>query len=352
MKNFRQYLDTRIEFARAPTQNFTIIQGANGSGKTNLMNAITWCLFGEERHIDSKYLGLPIANTTALDEGGDGLIEVKVEIEFVQRDGSKMVVTRSAHFKKGKDGTIKEIPYPHSLAVMQMKGRDWLEPIYGDDAQFIINSRIPPTIEEYFFFDGERMDDYFKERTGKDIRSAVFEISQLELFERLIEHLASRRSDFLKTSRGLSSRAQELTEFLELHTKSAETDSQVLDELSEKKSKAEKLEREFSEKLKNSSMEHIQQLEDRRTELNDDIQRLETNIKDIEESRLKLLHQFMPIIFSYDALSKTRALMDGRLEAGLIPPMFQRIFIDGLLRKGKCICGSDISKNDEFSSKR
>jgi DNA sulfur modification protein DndD len=352
MKNYRQYADARIEFARAPSRNFTIIQGANGAGKTNLVNAITWCLFGDETHIDSKYAGLPILNTTVLDESGDELIEVKVEIQFVQSDDSKMVVTRSSHFKKGKDGNLKEMPSPHSLSVMQMKGRDWLEPIYGDDAQYIINNRVPPTIEEYFFFDGERMDDYFKENTGKDIKSAVFEISQLELFERMIEHLTIRRNDFLKTSRGLSSRATELTEFLQLHSRSLETDKVVLDELLQKKSEAEKLEREFSEKLKNSSLERIQQLEETRDELKEDVRRLDDEIKEFEENRLKLLHQYMPVLLSYDALLRTRNLIEGRREAGLIPPLFQTIFIESLLKKGRCICGSDISEKDEYSSGR
>jgi DNA sulfur modification protein DndD len=240
MKNFRQYLDTRIEFARDPSKNFTIIQGVNGSGKTNLLNAITWCLFGEEFHIDRKYAGLPIVNTVVLDKSEDELLEMKVEIQFMLDDKNKMVVTRTGHFKKGKDGTAKEIPDPHSLTVMQMQGREWLEPIYGSDAQYAINNRVPPDIEEYFFFDGERMDEYFKESTGKDIRKAVFEISQLELFERLIDHLTIRRNDFLKTSRGLSSRAHELNEFLELHTKSLGTDNEVLEESKQKKRRSRK----------------------------------------------------------------------------------------------------------------
>ena len=68
MKNFRQYRDAQINFARASEANFTVILGANGAGKTNIMNAITWCLFGKEYHMDSKYAGLPITNAHALDE--------------------------------------------------------------------------------------------------------------------------------------------------------------------------------------------------------------------------------------------------------------------------------------------
>jgi len=352
MKNFRQYLDVSIEFARSPSRNFTIIQGANGAGKTNLLNAITWCLFGEELHVDSKYKGLPIVNTTTLDESKDDLLEVKVEIQFIQSDGNKIVVTRSNHYRKGKNGNVIGVPSPHALAVMQQRGRDWIGPIYGDDAQYVINNRIPPSIEEYFFFDGERMDHYFRDSTGKDIKNAVFQIAQLELFEKLIVHLTARRNDFLKTARGLSSKAEEISGLLQLHTRSLETDKQVLEELSQQKAEAERLEKDFTEKLKHSSLEHIQQLEEQRAELTEDLSSIEQEILEMEESRLKLLHRSMPIIFSYEALLKTKNMIDGRREAGQIPPLYQRIFIENLLKKGKCICGSDIAGKDEYSSAR
>lgn len=352
MKNFRQYLDTKIEFARSPTKNFTVIQGANGAGKTNLVNAITWCLFGEELHVDSKYKGLPIVNTTTLEESDEDIFEVKVELQFIQSEGKKMLVTRSIHYKEGKDGSLVEVKSPHSLAVMRQVGRDWVPPTHGDDAQYIINNLIPPSIEEYFFFDGERMDDYFRETTGKDIRSAVFQISQLELFEKLIEHLTARKSSFLKEARGFSQKAEKIRQLIEIHTRSLEVDKEELQVMQQKKSEAERMEREFSEKLKNSSLEHIKELEEQRYELNRDLEEIQDQIGDIEEARLKLLHQSMPVIFSYDALLKTKSMIDGRREAGLIPPLYQKIFIDNLLRKGKCICKSDITGKDEYSAAR
>jgi len=352
MKNFRQYLDVKIDFAQSPSKNFTIIQGANGAGKTNLLNAVTWCLFGKELHVDSKYKGLPLVNTTALEESGDNVFEVRVEIQFIQSDGKKLVVTRESNCRRGKEGSLAEILSARSLSIMRESERDWVGPIYGDDAQYIIDNLIPPFIEEYFFFDGERMDDYFKENTGRDIRSAVFQISQLELFEKMIQHLTARKNDFLKAAKGLSSKAEQIRELIQLHARSLEHDEEELEDLQEKKSEAERLEKEFSEKLKNSSLERIQSLEDQRSGLDSDTSRLQDEIEEIEETRLKLLHEHMPVIFSYDALLKTKSLIDGRREAGLIPPLYQRIFIDNLLKKGVCICRSDITGKDEYSAAR
>ncbi len=351
MKNFRQYFDAKIEFSRLADRNFTIIQGVTGAGKTNILNAVTWCLFGTEYHIDKKYKGLPIVNTTTLRNNEGKVSEVEVEIQFIQSDGKRIRITRTGHFREESNNIIA-MPSSHDFSIMREKGRDWVGPIYGDDAQYIVDSLIPPAIEEYFFFDGERMNDYFKANTGKDIKNAVFKISQLELCESMIDHLTSRKTDFLRMARGFSSKAQEKREMIEVQNQSLEHDKKKLKELQEKYAESEQLEREFSEKLRNSSLERIQTLEEQRVSLEKDIVRIQSEIEEIEATKVKTLHRNMPIIFVYDTLLKTRNLIEGRREAGLIPPQIQTIFIDNLLKKGKCICGSDITGKDEYSSSR
>lgn len=352
MKNFRQYRDVRIDFSRSSPDNFTVIQGPNGAGKTNILNAITWCLFGIEYHVDSKYVGLPIVSAMALDESKNGIVETSVELQFVEDDGKKILIARSlSHRESG--GKLLEVPGPHAPPCIMLQGeRDWSGPYYGSEAQYRISSLIPAEIEEYFFFDGERMDDYFKENTGKDIKEAVFEISQLELFETLTERLIHRKNDFVKQTRGLSSEAEGIREELEIQARSLEVDKEQIGELKKKKNEAELLERDFSQKLHDSSLEHIKGLEEQRTLIEDDIQKIQDDIVELEAERIKILHRSMPIIFAYGPLMKTKTLIEGRREAGLIPPMYKTIFIKNLLKKGICICDSDISEKDEFSSKR
>ena len=60
----------------------------------------------------------------------------------------------------------------------------------------------------------------------------------------------------------------------------------------------------------------------------------------------------MPTIFAYQPLIKTKQLIEGKREAGLIPPMYKTIFIKDLLNKNRCICMSDLSEKDEYSSAR
>ena len=353
MKNYRQYANTKIEFAQSVPRNFNILLGPNGAGKTNILNAITWCLFGKELHIDKKYEGLPIVNTTILDNSKEGdILEVKVEIQFVESSGKKLKVSRALYLKKEKENFTEISSLQLQPCLMRQTEREWIGPITGGDAQYIINSHIPQSIEEYFFFDGERMNDYFRENTGNDIRKAVFKISQLELFETLIEHLGSRRHELLKEAKGLSPKVQKLKDDLEVINRSLEHDKKELEKLQEDKNTAERMVLMYSEMLRDSSPEHIQNLEVQREELSNNISSIQSQIEDIETDELKALHHYMPAIFTHDALDKTVESIEMTRAAGKIPPLYEEIFITNLLKKGKCICGSDITEKNEYSKDR
>jgi len=352
VKNYRQYKDLKINFSRDTQRNFTIIQGVNGAGKTNILNAITWCLFGEEKHIDKKNKGLPIVNVDALNNSTRGIVEVSVELQFLDETGRKILISRWINFKEKNRQPI-QVPDLHVAPKIQFQTNgDWGYPLYGEDAQFRINNLIPQGIEEYFFFNGEKMDDYFEKKSGKEIKKAIFDISQLELFDKVIDHLTKRKADFLKQTRGLSPETKMLQEDLEIQERSLQRDKEQLEELIEQKNEVEAREQEISRKLLNSSSEHIMALENRRVMLNSELSTIADELKLKEEERLILLHKALPIIFCYPALLKTRKLISYREEANDIPPMFRSIFIEGLLRKGKCICKSDITGQDEYSAQR
>ena len=52
LKNFRPYEDVIIEFSQDKKKSFTIIEGNNSAGKTSLINAMYWCLYGKEQFLN------------------------------------------------------------------------------------------------------------------------------------------------------------------------------------------------------------------------------------------------------------------------------------------------------------
>jgi DNA sulfur modification protein DndD len=351
MKNFRQYPNAKIEFSQSVTKNFTVIQGVNGAGKTNILNAVTWCLFGDEKHIDKKCKGLPIVNSFALSKCKDTTCEVKVELQLIQSDGKRIRIARCEKWKE-QNNNLSKVATAHDFLIMREIERDWVGPIYGDDAQYIVDSLIPPAIEEYFFFDGERMNDYFKENTGKDIKSAVFKISQLELCNSLIEHLSARKTEYLRLTRGLSPEADKIRDLIAIYNNSQQKDIEQKNKLEAEYEEAELHEKEYSDKLRDSSLENIESLESERAALVRELGEINGDIDELEKEKINFLHKNMLVIFAFDALTRTKSLIDAQEEAGMIPSPVQNIFIDGLLKKGECICGSNIAAKDESSCVR
>src|SRR3989344_6566751 len=110
LKNYRPYLDEKIVFSNDEKhKNFTIIQGANGVGKSSLLNAITWWLYDEEIDLKTDQKGLPIFNTEAFENlKKNQILEVKVEIQMIDKEGLKHNFIRTIKYRKGED-MIEEI---------------------------------------------------------------------------------------------------------------------------------------------------------------------------------------------------------------------------------------------------
>ncbi len=356
LMNYRQYKDEEIEFSSSENQNLTVLQGTTGAGKTNLLNAITWCLYGKEKHLEKKYKGLPIVNTMTLNELEPGeKCKVGVSIHIRDEEGKKIIIGRSLKFQKLKDGKLIKVQDSLSKSLdgstfimVQQINKDMIE---VKDPEYILNRLIPESIEEYFFFDGERLNDYFRATSGEKIRDAVFKISQIGLLENAIEHLESEKKDFVIRAGKLGSKAEEIREELYEDEKLLKEYKQELSRLKGQKGEAQNKEDEYSKKLRTSSIPNVRELEKERIETEEELGKLEKHIKELEKETFDYLIKIVPSIFAHGPIVIMKELIGRRKEAGDIPPDYKKNFLEKLLKKGECICGTDISKANKCREK-
>jgi DNA sulfur modification protein DndD len=348
-KNYRQYRDENIKFPIPKAKkNFIILEGANGSGKTNILNAIDWCLYGEELHLDKNNVSLPIVNTLSLKESAKNC-EVCVEIQMLDNEKRKINFKRTLSFysKDGKPEKVHDIisnsPDGSNFTILRQIGHD-MKVIEGEDARYIVQQLIPKSLEEYFLFDGEHLERYFKEKSGEKIKEEVFKISQLELLEKVIEHLTAMEKEFLRTSKDLAPDVKEIEERYKAYSDSLEKYENEREKLNEEKIKNEQIEKDLSEKLRNSP--NIKELQEEREEIEDQMKKIESEIKDLESEKFDFLIECAPAIFANSSINETIKIIGGEEDAGNVPPNIDRQFLEKILSKGTCICGNDISKDN------
>ena len=172
IKNYRQYRKLDIDFS---SKKLHLIKGIMGTGKTNFLNAINWCFYKEEPYRKKESMRLPLLNLNSKDESEEGdILDISVEIWGKYKD-STIVFKRIAQCQIiNKDGKKDVSLYKNpEIQVKHNLGGGSFKILEGEPAQEFVQRIVPIEIRDFFFFDGERLDRYFKEATGQNKKSGV-----------------------------------------------------------------------------------------------------------------------------------------------------------------------------------
>lgn len=343
IRNYRQYRKVDIDFAKEEDKNFTIIKGNNGTGKTTLLNALSWCLYGSEIHDYGDDAAMSICNnkTSNLALIGEN-IEVRVELEFID-DGELLAFNRVRGFTKTRNGLIRQ----PSLDKFQLKSGNSGDIDITDNVHYTIERKIPQEIEDYFFFDGARLSEYFQSNKTKQIQEAVFSLSQINLLKNASKNLQNVKQTFINKQKKLQPKlgnASEEVNNLEIEIREDE------EKLEKAKRDIEEIKVEINsidEDLVNMKSKDVQRDAARNKQLDFEIDSTNKEISSIENKINKHVLTKYPYVLSYESFIKFLELGEDSREKGFIPPKFKKSFIQDLLDSGKCICGTDLNVDVE-----
>ncbi|MCX6818520.1 MAG: AAA family ATPase [Candidatus Aenigmarchaeota archaeon] len=352
-KNYRQFRDEKIDLTNSK-KDIVVIEGAMDAGKSMILNAITWCLYGEEIQLDTESKGYPILNIKVLNKMKPDQIE-KVEVEIMMRDeeNKKHFFTRTINVKKGKgknEAIVVKDPlsiYPDGSDFTYLICEEGKGEVQRQPSQYFLEQIMPSVIKEYFFFDGDQLNLYFQSASGEKIKKAVFDISQITLLELVIDRLENKKRDILKSQKDLGTGYEETKELLDTYDRSKTDLRRAQVDLSEKKDKLSALVNDATQKLLTCGNVDVEELERQCEELKRDMKNIDSTIKEAEKEKLDHLTRHAPFILAYDKILKARRLV----AKADIPAPFKKDFIEGLLEKGLCICGTNLKRNKEACDK-
>lgn len=132
-----------VDFA-SDESNVTVIYGENMHGKTSLLNAIRWCLYGEAINRQGTEISASqLINIEALNEG-DSQLRVKLEMTV---DGNEYELNRELIFEDSKPSNSKSL---------RVNGRF----VEGGKIEQIVEYILPKQISQFMLFDGELLKNF------------------------------------------------------------------------------------------------------------------------------------------------------------------------------------------------
>lgn len=342
LTNYRQFRNVELNFANEGENDLHIIIGRNGTCKTNLLNAINWCLYGDEPHLSKESQTLPILNVKTIDDTKDGhYANLNVTVDVKTDSGNYMTFERKSKYKVQKNAK-QPIHTGTEFEVEVVEDGGDTKLYTGEEAEKQVERFVPKKIREFFFFDGERMDHYFKEATSQNIRHAIFDISQIDLIERIEKRLYTITRDF-RTEAGKYNPAIEKTRG---ELEKAENDFEEINRRIEESIKqigiAKQNVKEYDDKLRD--LPDVEKLDAERKRLINEKNQKKEFLNEKIKQKNDLLFEYGKIIHFWKIINESILIIEGKISKKELPPNIDTDLLKAIRKSGICsICNSRLS---------
>lgn len=344
MYNFRQYVGKQsIDFSTDPDKNVTVLIGINTAGKTTIIRAFEWCLYGKNGFEDQVLLNSEVRNNM---NPGD-VQETYVAVKFTY-DGRIHTLKRTFKYtcteRTVKDDkvevTLKKTPEENlTLNYLQSDGQT-KTPVDRSNITETMDRVIPKDLSDYFFFGGERISS-IANRT--DLSKAVRGLMRLDILENAREHLSKVLRTFknsIDTSGDANAqKAQDSKATYIEQLKGYESDKENADQ---QMKYWQQKENEYNVELSKSNIEQVKKAKEERDRtnkaLNREKERLDLNKKAIVSAFNNRPYAF----FGMPAIKKSLELLEQVKDSTESIPGMDQDAIDYLLNRGYCICGTKL----------
>ena len=347
-QNFRLLRDLRLDFSTSDDKKLTVIRASNESGKTTILNALQWALYGEDA-LPNKGRGHRLFPVD-WDVPNGREIPISVQVDF-EAERNQYRLIRSV--EETTDGHKQ-----NSKVELFERTDTGTVPIHPPEAQ-IARLLLPSNLREVFFTDGDRALNFIESNSPidkrKQVENAIRSLLELDIIESALDHLKKTVSRLNKDSRNIGSDI-ELTE--------------IVTELEEITKKVELLENERDDAKQqfdkvNQSLEKIAKdieaalLKGDQEELNYKLKKVEVELQNVRNQEEKLISEHSqlfrkPPLFrelltpvleqSFEKLNELRD--QGKLPSPTIPVLAERL--TGIT----CICGESLEQHSKDGKRR
>ncbi|MFB4285072.1 AAA family ATPase [Nonomuraea sp. MTCD27] len=344
LQDFRQFLGTQdLEFAFDTQENVTVVYGATGTGKTTLLNALTWVLYNSftpdfeqpERLVNDHFMA-------SAPPGVERSASVTLEFEH---ERSRYLLQRRVTERQDHTGRRERVNNPEddvSLTYTDEGGRNHVQRNPND----AIDRILPERLHQFFLFNGERIERLVDPNAYEKIEGAIKTLLGLEVVERAIRHLPEARRRLEQELRQVGTpEISRLTDEIDnLEARGEQLEEQLVTQRRNIAALDAELQ-EIDSKLR--SLEEARLLQEDRDRADAAFQEAKTRLRSLRELIAETINDRGFLAFT-ESLTDQAAGMFGELRTKReIPTPMKRQFVEDLLESGECICGTQLLAGSE-----
>lgn len=343
LENFRQFKGRQeIVFSDLRERNVTVVHAENGFGKTTLLKALLWGLYGRdglmgndgnpddfERPDSIIHEGLALRTKDPLN------LTATVEITFTH-DNDRYILTRQLTLAQQK---LNPRQTTLSLEVMRSGQTFSL-----DRPQQRIQAIVPDGISRFLFFNGERINYLAMERNSAQVTDAIHQMLGLELLKQTIDDLRHQnvrgklRSELKEmTSDEKRTLIEELSKLEEQLREYKTQEDQTLANLKAIQADIAIVD----SKLAANRVAH--ELQTKRVHLTQERDELVSKRDDVTKRLSKLIADDGYTLFTAQLINRGREIVARFRSEGKIPARVLNTFLQELLEHGNCICNRTLA---------
>ncbi|MEH1830556.1 MAG: AAA family ATPase [Nostoc sp.] len=341
--NFRSFYGTTPEMilAGGDAQNTTIIHGNNGSGKTSLLNAFTWVLYDK---FSAAFASIEqLVNKRAIAETQKGqAVECWVEIGW-EHEGKRYRVKRACRGYKNES----DFDAGKTQLTMWVGGDDGKWNIPNQQPDDIINQILPASLHQYFFFDGERIEEIVRSDKKAEIAEATKIFLGVEVINRSIRHLGDAKKTLENELKAIGdSETKQLLRQQEKIERERERITKRQTEIKEELEYQQTFKKETSNRLRELSA--AKELQERWQNLESQKTANQEEYKKTKEALKKVISARGYTVLLSETTAQFRGIINDLKQRGELTSGISREFVNDLLNSQRCICGAELHEGNHF----
>jgi DNA sulfur modification protein DndD len=345
-KDFRQFKgEQTLSFSYDTEKNVTLVFGTNGAGKTTILNAIQWVLYGKFSS-DFEQQERLINDNSLVEAGVGAIVEGFVEILF-EHGTDKYVMRRTIDGRfTGEGHEIQKTLNPRvSLHVTDRFG----ESRSMSHPEELIATMFPEKLANFYFFNGERLDKNAG-RGFAQLGEAIRTIMGLTKFETALHQIPRVKADFRREMAQLNGET-EIEELGEEQVEAVTRRDLQLEKFREATSKKSDIQGKMEEiQMALRGHERSSELQADREENQREMKRAQNRNLEARRDRYRLISSRSALIFMSEMADRTLANSEELRVRGELPRAIKVQFIDDLLSGGACICGTPLNEGSHEHS--